>query len=373
MQWAATAVVALLLAGCATTQQSPPPSAIYYPPAPEVPKLQFLTSLSVESDLGPSQGRFTDFILGSAPAAGQILKPYGIALRDNRLFVCDTVAFAVQILDFKKRSFRSWRPSGSGRFSVPVNIAIDADGTRYVADTGRNRVLIFGPDEAFRGALGEGTSGRTKAHGRAPPVTGTTNDSAAVTFRPSDVLVTSNRLYVTDLKGQTVRVYDKERRELLFTIPRDPQQKDAKLAAPTNIAIDSQGRLYVSDTGIFRVAQFDAEGQYLRALGRIGDRAGEFARPKGITVDRADRLYVVDAAHQTVQIFDPEGRLLLAFGEPGGSAAPMELPAKVIVDYDHVQYFQKYADPNFVLEHLVLVSNQIGSRKVSVYGFGHPK
>ncbi|MFZ5997484.1 MAG: hypothetical protein ACOYW7_08355, partial [Nitrospirota bacterium] len=40
------------------------------------------------------------------------------------------------------------------------------------------------------------------------------------------------------------------------------------------------------------------------------------------------------------------------------------------IDYDNVRYFQKYADPNFTIEYLILVTSQFGDRMVNVYGFG---
>ena len=52
---------------------------------------------------------------------------------------------------------------------------------------------------------------------------------------------------------------------------------------------------------------------------------------------------------------------------------PLTLPAAVIVDYDHVGLFQKYAAPDFVVEHLVIITNQYGDHKISVYGLGHKK
>ena len=35
--------------------------------------------------------------------------------------------------------------------------------------------------------------------------------------------------------------------------------------------------------------------------------------------------------------------------------------------------FQKYAAPDFVLEELVIITNQLGVKKISVYGLGHRK
>ena len=83
--------------------------------------------------------------------------------------------------------------------------------------------------------------------------------------------------------------------------------------------------------------------------------------------------YQADAGAQVVQIFDPQGRLLLFFGELQGDAPGLDLPAKVVIDYEHTALFAAYAAPGFQVEHLVIVTNQFGERKVSVFGFGHQK
>jgi hypothetical protein len=92
-----------------------------------------------------------------------------------------------------------------------------------------------------------------------------------------------------------------------------------------------------------------------------------------VAVDREGRIYVVDAATQVCQIFDKNGKLLLFFVEPEGSGAPLDLPAAVIVDYEHTRLLDHYVAPDFVVEHLVIISNQLGQRKLSVYGLGHKK
>jgi len=105
----------------------------------------------------------------------------------------------------------------------------------------------------------------------------------------------------------------------------------------------------------------------------MGDGLGQFARLKGIALDRDDRLYVVDAMSQVVQIFNQEGKVLTWFGEPGSEVKEQNLPAKVLVDYQNVSAFQSFISPKFNVEHLVVVINQIGPHKVSVYGFGQRK
>ena len=218
---------------------------------------------------------------------------------------------------------------------------------RYVADTERKQVVIFNKDDTYAGAIG-------------------VKDE----MKPCDVAVTADRLYVADLQGHAVRVYDKASRKFLFNIPQDTKQEEAKLFSPANLAIDGKDRLLVSDMGGFLVQVYDLEGKWLKSFGKQGVGAGAFARPKGVGVDKEGRAYVVDAATQVVQIFDTEGKLLLYFGEPGASTqGELSLPAGLTIDYENVGYFQKYLAPGQECEYLVMVTSQVGPRKVNVYGF----
>lgn len=349
----ATLVVLLALAtGCATgSKTATGPKYIFYPPAPEPPRLQFLVSYSDEADLGARVNRFAQFVTGAEPSRLPIVKPYGLAMAGNRLFVCDTASRGVDVLDLENKTMRLFMPTGMAQLHTPINIAVDADGSRYVADTGRNLVLTYGADETYRGAIGDKEK-----------------------LKPTGVAVSGDRLYVSDLEGHCVRVYNKADRKPLFTIPREPQaDQPGKLFMPVNIALDAKGQVYVSDMAACQVFLFDGEGKFVRTFGSRGDMPGQLARPKGVAVDREGRVYVVDAAAQVCQIFDAEGKLLLYFGEPDGSPAPMNLPAAVIVDDKHIALFQKYTAPDFIVEHLVIISNQYGDKRVSVYGLGHKK
>jgi DNA-binding beta-propeller fold protein YncE len=341
--------LAALAAGCVSARKSAP-SYTFFPAAPDEPRIQFLAAFSSDLELGRSPS-FSDFITGRPSGASPLVKPYGMALKDGKLYVCDTMTSSIQVFDLVKRRSRNFAPRGEGRIQTPINITIDADGTRYVTDTGRNQVLIFSKDDGYVGAIG--TTGEMK---------------------PTDVAVTPDRLYVTDVKGHGVRVYSKADRKLMFTIPRDAKPGKEGLYSPTNLAIDKQGRLLVSDLGAFAVQVYDLDGKYLRTIGQQGVAPGLFARPKGIAVDREGRVYVVDASTQVVQLFDPEGRLLMYFGQAGSSTeGELYLPAAVKVDYDNVSLFQKKAAPGFKIEYLILVTSQFGDRKISVYGFGSRK
>ena len=340
---------ATVLAGCATGPKTATgPAYIFYPPAPAEPRLQFLVSYSDELDLGATVSKLATFITGAQPHSQPIIKPYGLALANKQLYVCDSVAGAVEILDFEKKSMRVFAPGGLAMLKTPINIAVDIDGTRYIADTGRGEVLVYGADDGFRGSIKDKD------------------------LKPTSVAVTTDRLFVMDLDAHCVRVYEKTGRKPLFTIPHDPAaDQPGHLFMPVNFTLDAHGRVYVSDLSNCQISIYEADGRYVRAFGSRGDMPGQFVRPKGVAVDRAGRTYVVDAASQVCQVFDASDKLLVYFGEPNGSPAPLTLPAAVIVDDQHLALFQKYAAPDFVLEQLVFISNQFGDRKISVYGLGH--
>lgn len=333
-----------LLGGCAAPKKGEK-KYTFFPPSPDEPKIQFLTSFSSDWDLGRSSS-FLDFVTGRPAGVNPLVKPYGVALRAGQMYVCDTMAGAIEVFDIAKKRARYIKPRGEGHLQVPINLAFDADGSFYVADSGRNQVLIFAKDETYVAAVG--TEGEMK---------------------PTDVAVTADRLYVADVKGHSVRVYSKADRKLLFTIPTDPKAAEGRLFSPTNLAVDD-GRLLVCDTGAFSVQVYELDGKYVKRIGQQGVAPGLFARPKGIAVDRQGQVYVVDAATQVVQIFDRDGKLLIFFGQPGASTqGELYLPAGVKVDYDNAKLFQEFVAPGYMLDHLIVVTSQFGDNKVSVYGF----
>ncbi|HNO83992.1 MAG TPA: 6-bladed beta-propeller, partial [Anaerolineales bacterium] len=72
---------------------------------------------------------------------------------------------------------------------------------------------------------------------------------------------------------------------------------------PRGLAVDAQGRVYVTDTGNKRVVVFDADGNFITQFGSAGLDAGQFDEPVGITVDKNGTVYVVDTWNQRIQTF----------------------------------------------------------------------
>ena len=67
-----------LLGGCATKPQTATKTFTFFPPAPDEPRLQFLTAFSSDVELGGRSG-FAEFVTGKTTAPNRLVKPYGLA------------------------------------------------------------------------------------------------------------------------------------------------------------------------------------------------------------------------------------------------------------------------------------------------------
>jgi len=342
--WSAAAI---LLVSCATTGERVAQEPVFYPPLPNPPRIQYLKSFSEARDAGEQPSAFAEFVVGKEAGESEIIKkPYGAALYEGKIYVADSLGPGIAVFDLISKRFRKVETSGAGGLQQPINISIDRDGTKYVTDTRRNQVLAYDRFDKF-----------VRAYGLIDQ------------FRPSDVAIAGERLFVADVKNHQIHVLDKRSGQTLNKFGKRGTA-DGDFLHPTNLAVGPDNHLYVTDTSNYRVQKFTLDGKFVRSYGGIGTALGRFARPKGIAVDRSGNIYVVDAAFDNVQIFDNEGRLLLFFGGRGDGPEAMDLPASVTIDYDNVALFQKYADPKFKLEYVILVANNYGPSKVNAYGFG---
>src|SRR5947209_18076339 len=98
----------LFAAGCAT-QKPAPKNYIFFPPAPEEPRIQYLTSFGSETDLG-GPNRFNKFVVGEEKVYRPIWKPYGLTIRNGKVYVCDTQAGHVNIADISKAKMTVLKP-----------------------------------------------------------------------------------------------------------------------------------------------------------------------------------------------------------------------------------------------------------------------
>ena len=344
-------------AGCLSVEMEVPvPEPVFFPPPPEAPRLQFLTSLSGPEDFGArAAAGLEKFVLGEPEKIEGVVAPYGMALFEGKLYVCDVGRKMVAVFDLRNRTFGYLKKDR--RLIKPVNIFIDNNGWKYITDSTAGLVFVFDYDDNLINMLGKESK-----------------------IRPVDVVVRDSLCYVTDCTSNQVIVLNKVTGEEIMRVglrrrPAVPAGYEVELppgefSLISDLALDRQGSIYVTDKAGARITQFDPSGIFRRTIGRLGDNIDEFVRPKGIAIDRENRIWVVDAATEVAKIYNEQGKLLLFFGLRGNEPGMMNLPATIVVDYENVEFFQKYAVQGADIEFLVLVSNQYGPNKISVYGYG---
>lgn len=292
-----------LLAGCAEApQRREAPRELVFPSPPDEPKFVFERSIYSSRDVLPvrKDAALRQILTGEAEQGGEGLqKPYAIAARQGRVYVSDPVAGTVKLFDIPGRRHLVIGPDPQEVLVQPLGIDVDARFNLYVVDGATKDVKIYDGEGKFLRRIG----GPKEFH------------------RPSGIAASPDgeRVYVVDTGGvdrkveHRIRVYDPRSGAHLFDFGKRGTG-DGEFNLPRDVTIAPDGRLYVVDSGNFRIQVFDREGRFLKAFGSIGRQFGNFARPREIAVDGKGTVYVSDAAFGNMQIFNADGELLMFIG-----------------------------------------------------------
>jgi streptogramin lyase len=116
-----------------------------------------------------------------------------------------------------------------------------------------------------------------------------------------------------------------------FSFPKEGSESGV-LSEPFDLAVDSKGNVWVSDTGNDRIVEFNEKGEYLFKFGKLGTGKGEFKSPKGIAIDSSSNIWIVDSGNNRVQKFDTTGKWLSEFGKEGSGNGEFKSPTGIDVD-----------------------------------------
>ena len=242
--------------------------------------------------------------------------PYGLAVDSKgMLYVADTKVGAVFIFNPESKDTGFIKHGVDAKFGRIFGLAIDDADRLFVTDGEYNHVLVFNPEHKLEGQFGEGVM----------------SDPAGLAIDEENRF-----LYVANTGTDQVLVYDADTFKLLRKIGTAGKNRTltdpGDFAAPTNVAVDKDGNLYVADTLNDRVEEFDADGAFIRTFGKNGDGPGEFTRPKGIAIDCDGHVWVADANMNRLQVFTPEGNLRLIVGGFGWLPGQFQALAGLTID-----------------------------------------
>ncbi|MGH7108842.1 MAG: 6-bladed beta-propeller [Stellaceae bacterium] len=230
---------------------------------------------------GPGEEDLLAEFFDYGEADGNCTWPFGIAVDNDRdhIYCSDEWTNTISVFDSSGKFVRKWGKAGSGdgELSHPAGLAVEKSGNVIVADAGNNRLQVFTPEGKFVGKCGKAGSGE-----------GEFNQPWGVTVDKD------GNIFVADWKNHRVQKLDGNGRFLMkigeygtITPPENAYAvttygpyvsamgetvgypRPDLLNHPTDVAVDTDGDIYITDWGNHRVCTFDSEGGPIAHL--IGD------------------------------------------------------------------------------------------------------
>ena len=139
-------------------------------------------------------------------------------------------------------------------------------------------------------------------------------------------------IYVADIDRKVIFVYDKTEHEKTVL----DFAKEVKSIG--SITIDrKRKRLMVPDIKGHQILVCDLSGKILFSFGKRGIEDGQLNYPTAVAIDKEGNLLVSDQMNARIQRFTPEGKFIAKFGERGDGPGELALPKAVAVDSeDHI-------------------------------------
>jgi sulfur carrier protein ThiS len=198
-------------------------------------------------------------------------------------------------------------------FNRPNGTAVDNNGNVYVADADNSTIRMVNSLGVVSTMAGSGPDSEGSVNG---------TGSDARFDSPLDVAVDSNgNVYVADSGNNTIRKITSQ--AVVSTLAglagttgaNDGAGSDARFDYPESVAVDSNGNVYVADSYNATIRKVTSEGLVTTIAGLAyyagtNDGVGTNARfcgPDGVAVDSAGNVYVADSENYTIRKITPVG------------------------------------------------------------------
>ncbi|HRS20573.1 MAG TPA: stalk domain-containing protein [Clostridia bacterium] len=212
-------------------------------------------------------------------------------------------------------------------FNTPYGLYVDSQGRIYVADSYNNSIRLISDSKVSTVA---GSSIGNDSYGF--PMGGLVDGDAekAVFNKPRAVVVNGQgTIYVADTGNNVIRKISQGKVTTYAGTGkagfRNGSVRDAQFNAPSGLALDKAGNLYVADTLNNVIRKISPQGVVTTYAGNNTGAAGyrdgsltgaEFNEPAALTIDSQDNLYVADSGNQLIRKI-AKGQVETAAGTQG--------------------------------------------------------
>jgi sugar lactone lactonase YvrE len=229
----------------------------------------------------------------------------------------------------------------SASFRYPAGVAVDASGNVYVADQTNHMIRKIASDGTVTTLAGTGSVGNINA----------TGTSASFRYPFGVAVDASGNVYVADRDNHLIRKITSA--GVVTTLAgsgtagsTNATGTAASFNLPTGVAVDVSGNVYVADKGNNLIRKISATGVVTTLAGTTtsgfsngNSSSASFNAPTGIAVDASGYVYVADQSNNAIRKISPSGVVTTLAGNGGassmngaGSNAGFNGPSSVSVD-----------------------------------------
>lgn len=320
------------------------------------------TKFGFEGDNGPAISAKIGWVTGVAvDNSGNVYLTDGAANVVRKVSGGNITTIAGTFIGFNQINNTPYAGDGGSaifaHLNVPHAASVDDDGNVIVADAANNAVRQI---LAASGNI-------TTVAGKGPGLSGYTGDGGlsaqSQMWNPHGVTFdASGNIYISDTQNNAVRMISKSTGKITTVAglgPNNPgysgdngPSSTAALNSPEGLAIDSDGSIYISDSGnnvIRRISNgIITTIAGTGAQGYSGDEGpaleATFLTLRGLAVDSEDNLYVADAANNVIRmihaatgkIYTVAGNGTAGFEGDGGLAIDAKLSNPLGVALDNL-------------------------------------
>ena len=203
--------------------------------------------------------------------------------------------------------------------NFPSSVAVTDDGAVFIADTWNHRIRKIDPQTGVISTIA-GT-GQAKFYGdNGQAEKAALNEPVALVIDVNSNLLiadqSNNRIRKIDLSsGVITTIVGTGESGYNGDGVLGP---DAALAGPSGLALDSEGNLYIADTFSSRIRKIDQKtGLIETVLGGTGvyqfvavqnESSESLSRPYAIAIDTNDRLFITDTDNHLIRVWDTQKR-----------------------------------------------------------------
>jgi tripartite motif-containing protein 71 len=302
--------------------------------------------------------------------------PEGVAVApDGSIYIAE--GYGYRLVKLNAAGVPQWTVGEAGQpgednahFTYLMDVAVAPDGRIYTVESwgstmridGNHRLQIFNPDGSYAGGFGG---------------YGNTNDKFAA---PTGIGIDHNgNIYVADRDNHRVQIYNNQL-TYIATLGKTGEagSDNAHFDGPSDVAVDRNGYIYVSDEGNDRIQVFNSNRQYVRTIGG-GGSGRDFSHfdnwgPHKVAVDSQGRLYVVDTGNSRVQVFDNFANgnaYLTTIGGSGGSnSSQFSNVIGIAIGPDDSVYTTEIHNNHRIQKYAPGVP---GWKQININGFGDPE